>query len=150
MQTSILTFRFSPFICKLWAPVFKFFVSGTHQFDVSMSICVTPGHVLGLLFWILWLVYRFTGNPGQSWVPLVMKQHHQSIAYTSKSPSANRSISQLYMQVQVHMNGHLAGITVSSASSSPLTCEMTWLSFSCLPVYVCNSLQLGSAFSLLG
>lgn len=112
--------------------VFKFLVSGTHQFDVSTSICVSPGYVLGLLFWILWLVYRFTGNPEQSWVPLVMKQHHQSIACTSKSPSADRSISLLYMQGQVGMNGHLAGTTVSSASSSPLTCEIKWLSFSCV------------------
>jgi len=80
-----------------------------------------------------------------------MKQHHQSIPDTSKAHDwDDRSISWLYVQVQVHMNRHLAGITVSSASSSPLTGEMKRLSYSYLPLYVCNSLQLGSAFSLLG
>lgn len=63
--------------------MFKFLVSGTHRFDVSMSVCVTPGYVLGLFFPILWLVDGFTGNPGQSWVLQVMKQLHEGMAYTS-------------------------------------------------------------------
>lgn len=66
MQPRVLTFRFSPSVCKLRVPVFKFLASGTHRFDVSMSVCVTPGYVLGLLFRILWLAIDLLGIQGRA------------------------------------------------------------------------------------